>query len=63
MATIKICNLQVEIEDLTTAESEEITGGDNPGMAPPGAYEAGVSGCHGATGGSKEGFWECIMML
>jgi hypothetical protein len=74
MATIKIREIQLEIKDLTTAQSVKITGGDNPGMAPEGAYEAGVgvaSGCHGIAESSRGGgggnrdkdFWACISLM
>jgi hypothetical protein len=67
MATIKIREIQLEIEDLTTAQSGKITGGDNPGMAPEGAYEAGVGvaeSSRGGGGGSRyNDFWACISLL
>ena len=42
--TIKIRDINLEMENLITEQTKKINGGDNPGMAPPGAYEAGVSG-------------------
>jgi hypothetical protein len=42
--SIKIHDIHPEMENLTTVQIEKINGGDNPGMAPPEAYQAGVTG-------------------
>ncbi len=69
MATIQIYDLnsdricKTEPESLTEQQTRGVKGGDNPGMAPPGAYEAGVSGnCNNATG-SMESLIECVTHL
>jgi hypothetical protein len=50
MSTIKINDIQPEMGDLTEAQTEKVNGGDNPGMATPGDYEAGVAAyCQGLT--------------
>jgi hypothetical protein len=63
MSTIKIHDIQPEVENLTESQTENINGGDNPGMAPPGAYEYGVTGGCGGAMGSLDSFMECLSYM
>jgi hypothetical protein len=61
MSTIKIRDINPEVEDLADAKAEKVNGGDNPGMAPPGAYEYGVTGgCGGSS--SMDSLVACLML-
>jgi hypothetical protein len=63
--SIKIHDIRLEVEDLTTAQIEKVNGGDNPGMAPDGAYQYGVSGgnCSGAGPGGGLSMRNCVRSL
>jgi hypothetical protein len=67
MASITINDLNPkrtnELEVLSEQQTRQVKGGDHPGMAPAGAYEAGVSGnCDNAMT-SLDSFIECLMHL
>jgi hypothetical protein len=69
MAIIKIEDLDrarvqtTEPEVLAEQRTRQVKGGDNPGMAPPGAYEAGVSGNCEKAQTSMDSLCACLMYL